>query len=980
MAAANDGNFRFGPFRLDMQCRRLLNLDREVSLPPKQYRVLHYLICHHGEARSFDEIRAACWPDVNVGPNSVSNAVYALRAIFVKGGGSAEWIQTVARYGYRFTPPLLSAPAAAPEATNDGSRHAGVAAPTDLFVGREAELERLDQCFAQVIRGVPATVFVSGEAGIGKSSLVRHFCAGVNPARVCIGRCIPPHREAEPYMPVLEALGSLDESACLVEIARQQAPTWLAQMPWLLAMEERASLGQTLTGGSSARMLREGKRLFAALAELGPLIVVIEDVHWADMATVDLIRVLTDNEQSGRLMLIATHRPRELGVHADPVRDMVVASTLHPRCTALPLVSLTGSEVSQYLERRFASASVAAELAPRLEERSGGNPLFLEAMTSSLCEQQGIVLQDERWIVAAESTGLMIGLPDRLREMIRTRLSRLSLDDRKILEAAAVAGMDFTSLDVAAGLDLDPIGVEVVCDNLVEDGQFLQLGGEVRWPDGSDGAGYRFAHAVYRDALLEDTPRHRCRLLNRRIGERLQVAFGERAREIAPRLAIHFEMAGDVERQIEFLGHSALLSARRYAHQEAVAYLDRVLEVLQLLPDDEARAVREVGYHVERSRLLMDWKGYAASLDSFARVVELAERQGNRFLEFFARVGCCLGQLMSAGRRSDHDGESETLLTIAADGHPELVALARVMAAVESDSRGDLVGAVSHAEAALAALPSSLQGIPRDFDLETLIRIALQSSLGKLGQLDRYRRERELAITGAEQRCGLVAKAHSFVFLACEALIAGEPSMALELAERGICYAREGDLDRYQTVGEAVHEAAHLASIADDQIKRTGLHRLAAAIGERRRTSEIWFNGLLAGALADGYRRRGDLDQARSCIDPAFDEAGVAYTAELWRIRGEIEAAFAAQANTPAERGSARDEASRCFRTALQVSRAHGTRLFELRAATALARFHEGADGTSEDLSMLLRSFGPESPSADIGAASAVIASLSALS
>ena len=977
MAAADDEVFRFDVFQLDVRARRLLCRDQEIQLRPKQYEVLHHLIRHHGKSVAIRELLDACWGDINVGPNSVTNVIYALRSVFESGVGANDWIKTIPRHGYRFVAPLerFSPPVPSMAAAPTGRAIREPRAKPDLFVGREPELAGLEQCWAQVQQGVPATVFVSGEAGIGKTALVRHFCATAEPAPVlCVGRCIPQHREAEPYMPVLEALASLADTEEVAATAREQAPTWLSQMPWLIPLAERAALGSSTAGAGSARMLREGKRLLAALASRAPLVVVLEDVHWADMATVDLIRALAQSDDTSGLMLIATYRPSEVIVHAHPLRELIGALAAQQHCEFIALGSLTRAEIRQYLERRFNSATVATQLAPRLEEHSGGQPLFLDAITTHLCEQQRIIRQDQGWTLTTAAADLIVDLPVGLREMIRTRLRGLRVEDKQLIEAAAVAGMDFTSLDIAAALNMDPVRVEDRCENLAHEGHFIEAIGEARWPDGSLGAGYSFAHAAYRDALLGDMPRSRARVLHRRIGERLEGAFGERAREIAPRLATHFAAAGDLQRQIQYLEQSIRLSVARYAHQDSLAYLDRILTVLRQLPDDEARAAREVGYQVERSRLLMDWKGYAAGLESFARVVELAQRQGNRFLEFFGRVGCCLGQLMSAGYRSDHAGEGEALLRIATEGHPELTALAHVMAGSECDAGGDLAGALAHAEAALAALPSALGGIPRGFDLETLIRILLQSSLGRLGQLERCRRQRQLAIEGAEQRSGLGGKAHSFAFLACDALIVGEPAVALTLARRATDHAREGDFDRYLIAGEAITEAAQIALSADAEIDAASLARLASAVAERRRMNEMWFNGLLAATLTDGYRRRGDLAQARACIEEAFGDAGIVYSAEVWRTKGELEMAIAASTKTASQRTTARKQAIDCFETALAVSRQHGTRLFELRAATALAHHAKGGGGTRQTLAQLVREFPTRATSSDWHAATAVLA------
>jgi len=984
MPAIDGETFQFDLFRLDVGGRRLLCDGEEVPLRPKAFDVLHHLVQHQGRVVSIDELLDVCWRDVIVSPNTVSNIIYLLRSIFV-AAGKGDWIQTVARHGYRFTAPVQPAGARHQQTAETVATTVAPMGPSrrdqelpeqvDSFVGRGQELALLEQCWQQAVHGVPATIFITGEAGLGKTSIVRRFCAQAAPRPVvCVGRCLSQVREGEPYMPVLEALGSLRATSELAEIARVQAPTWLSQMPWLMPSDERSAPAALGAISGSTRMLREGKRLFAALAERGPLLLVLEDVHWADSATVELIRALAEEDRPSSLMILATYRPGEVVLREHPLRQVVpelAARANH--CHVLALASLTPALVREYLQRRFASPTWAGELAPRLEERSGGNPLFLDAMTTFLCEQNRIVPSSEGWALAAAPVDLEVGLPEGLREMIRARIRRLAPDSVPVIEAASAAGMDFSTLEVAAALAVAlPIAAQA-CEALAREGHLVRLVGEVVWPDGSGGEVYRFAHAAYCETVATDTQPSRRRLLHGRIGERMAAAYGERAREIAPRLAMHFGAAGNLECQLEFLHQSLDLAAGRYAHREMLAYLDHILELLARLPPNEERKAREVGYHVVRSRLLMDWQGGAAAHDGFVRVVELAQQQGNRFFEFFGHVGCCLSAII--GHSANTAREMESMLEIAANGHSELTALAHAVSGCVRDSVGDPTGAVSHGEAALAALPYALAGVLQDSDTEVLVRTLLQSALGRLGHLERSRQERLLTIQRAEAACGLLSKAHTYAFLACDALITREPAVALDFAQRSIANAREGDFELLLAAGEAAYEAARIAQASDDDIDPDGLQRLAAAVEKRRRSNQRWYNMLLTGYLADGYRRRGDLEQARAQIDAALVDAGTIALPELWRIKGMVEL-DAARSGTAAERKRGREQAARCFQSAIDLARQCQAKLFELRSMIALTRLRRGADGTHAALAAIAESFASKSASTDADEAKALLVEL----
>jgi len=388
MGSGTQETIRFGAFRLEIGQGRLLCRDQEIRLRPKAWDVLCFLATRAGQVVAIDELLDTCWKDLHVGPHAVTNIIYVLRSVFTAGNGDADWIQSVARRGYRFTAPVQVVTAAPKAAVQQVETTSGADELVDaqVFVGRDKELSRLLQCWEKVLRGAPQVAFIAGEPGIGKTTLVRHFCSAATPRPLlCIGRCIRQHSEAEPYMPVLEALGSLESIAEVIELAREQAPTWLIQMPWLLSREERTSLRQSLEGVGPARMLREGKRLFTGITEQSPLLLVLEDVHWADRATVDLIRVLAESERRSRLMLLVTYRPTEVVVQGHPLRSVVNELTSRLRnVELLSLGALTPALVYDYLERRFASPELARTIAPRLEEKSGGNPLFLVAMTNYL--------------------------------------------------------------------------------------------------------------------------------------------------------------------------------------------------------------------------------------------------------------------------------------------------------------------------------------------------------------------------------------------------------------------------------------------------------------------------------------------------------------------------------------------------------------------------------------------------------------------
>jgi predicted ATPase len=260
-------------------------------------------------------------------------------------------------------------------------------------VGREAELSLLESWWTQVIEGRPRVVFVAGEVGIGKTTFVQAFLDSldVSTARIARGQCIEQYGVGEPYMPVLEALTRLaqePQGEHVVELLHKFAPTWLVQMPSLLSDVDRAQLQASAQGMTQHRMLFEiAHEVFTAET---PLVLALEDLHWSDFSTLELISAMARRTDPARLLVLGTYRTTEMLASVHPLRTMKQELELHRYCEKVRLKLLSEEDVAAYLARRFASDGTARSLAgvaPLIHERSDGNPLFMVNMVDYLVEQ-----------------------------------------------------------------------------------------------------------------------------------------------------------------------------------------------------------------------------------------------------------------------------------------------------------------------------------------------------------------------------------------------------------------------------------------------------------------------------------------------------------------------------------------------------------------------------------------------------------------
>ena len=265
------------------------------------------------------------------------------------------------------------------------------------MVGRENELEQMQSWYLRAVRGQRRVIFIAGEAGIGKTTFVQAFLDSVakeGTARIGRGQCIEQYGAGEPYMPVLEALESLGQGLGrqrVIETLNRFAPTWLAQMPAMLTPEERSRLQVQNQMVTQQRMLREMTQALEALATEAPLIVLLEDLHWSDFSTLELISAIARRNEPARLMIVGTYRPVEVLAHDHPLRRMKQELELHRYAEELRLKLLNESDVEKYIMKRLGGdgSRQFGALAPIIHARTDGNPLFMVNMIEYFLADSG---------------------------------------------------------------------------------------------------------------------------------------------------------------------------------------------------------------------------------------------------------------------------------------------------------------------------------------------------------------------------------------------------------------------------------------------------------------------------------------------------------------------------------------------------------------------------------------------------------------
>ena len=520
---------------------------------------------------------------------------------------------------------------------------AGARTPVSLLpgrrtVGRQEERKALWAGFESAAAGRGSILCVTGEPGIGKTTLVEEFLRDVAASGqvhcAARGRCSERLAGAEAYLPFLEALQNLlqDAAGTLAKrLLRNLAPTWHAQVAPSGDEESfRADLGHN-RASSRERMKRELLGFLEELTRLRPLVLFLDDVHWADASTVDLLSFLGSRVQGLRLLLVVAYRPAEL-LAGMPARHPFVPVQLEWQrrgvCRELSLAFLSRSDVAGYLALTLSGHRLPQDFAHRLHALTEGNPLFLVELIRHFQQQQVIVETDGSWQLAVDLPDILDELALSVRGLIQRQLDRLDEADRRLLAVASVQGYEFDSAVVAGVLGLDAADVEERLEALDRVHGLVRLVREYEFPDRTLTLRYIFVHVLYQNTLYQSLRPSQRAEWSAGLAETILAYHGDRSAAHAAELACLFEAAQEPARAAEYFLQAAQNAARVFAHQEAVALAQRGLCLLHAMPETPERAERELPLQMILGMQLQITQGFAApqAKSAYTRARELCRQ------------------------------------------------------------------------------------------------------------------------------------------------------------------------------------------------------------------------------------------------------------------------------------------------------------------------------------------------------------------
>lgn len=617
----------FGDCELDEALFQLRRAGRPVKVEPKVFDVLLYLLRHCDRVVSKDELLDALWPGETVTESVLPRCVAAARRATGDDRASQRVIQTVHGRGYRFVADLRDA---APE-THSAAVRAPEAPPAVTagadFVGRREVIERAQRALGEAAAGRGRLLLLVGEPGIGKTRTAEEIGARARARgfRGFEGRCFE-GEGAPAYWPWVQILRRCVEQASEPELAADLAPSARELAALVPELRERLP-GLPEHGDLSGEHARF--RLFDAVARalrrMGarrPLVLSLDDLHWADADSLQLLQWLAGELRDAPLLILGTYRDVE--VRRDhPLAPLLGALARLPRCERVALDGLAPAEIGT-LVGRLGGAAAKPELVEAIGRMTDGNPFFIHEVA--------------RWLVdgagpdALDAGTLDLALPQSVRDAIGRRLDALSPACNELLRAAAVGGRSF------AGRVVQAVAGSAADETLEAIGEALDARVLVESTEGS--GRYAFHHALTRQTLYEELSVPARVRLHRRFGEALEQAYGPRAEDHLAELAHHFFEAapgGDAQKAVDYAARAARHAHRLCAYDEAARHATRALEALDLaIPADESRRGALLA---DLGESLLAGGGRARAREHFLEAAELARRLAQPALLARAAVG-----------------------------------------------------------------------------------------------------------------------------------------------------------------------------------------------------------------------------------------------------------------------------------------------------------------------------------------------------
>ena len=814
-----------------------------------------------------------------------------------------------------------------------GRFHAFRTSALTPLVGRQTELQRLREIWGAVEKGHGRAVLLSSDPGVGKSRLSEEVATHI------VGRnCLrlwyycSSHLQSTPLAPLVRQLAlaagfsdgdetdlKLRKLGGIVPPGTDGSMEIVPLLASLLSIpyESRYPPLQMSVQRQKQRLFQVLMHLLQIFASRRPVLLVVEDLHWVDPSTDELIGVLLDRLKELPILLLLTARP-EFQSHWDDK-----AQLLH-----MPLVPLERNDSIAMIELLCASRNIPQPTVRQIADRTDGLPLFIEDLTRDMLELAE--LERAPGGAAKHETRSPLAVPATLTDSLMARLDRLG-SAKRVAQIGAVIGREFSYELLSKVTDIPEETLKEELYRLVESGMLLR-------GRSTDVLTHVFKHALVRDAAYSSLLKKDHAALHARIAKTLIEEFPETANEEPELLANHLEAAGDNDRAVPYLIKAAEMSARRSGFIEAISQLQRGLGLLRTQPRTSARAHQELELYIALGDIYAAHKGFSAAEcgDAYINALALCRELGDipEIFSVLSRVGSFQ---ITRAMFSECRAAGEECLSRAAGqtSKPPFVMAHRILGGT-SFLTGELTHARRHLEQALALHAEDdtpWQGTQvlyvQDQKSTALCYLALTLSI--LGYLDSGLRAAEDSLRHSQALGDPHTVNFSLCFLASVLHVRRDPQSALRVASESLELAREQGFATWIGISQMIRGA----SLVNNGNALEGLEEIRAGMNAHREMAAGAYQPFGISLFVEGLIVDGRLDEALAALTQALaigKKTGERfYLGELLRLNAEV----LAKQGKPAE-------AEFWLRQSIELSRQQQAKLFELRSATDLCLLLDG--------------------------------------
>jgi class 3 adenylate cyclase/predicted ATPase len=823
------------------------------------------------------------------------------------------------------------------------SRFEALRSGTTPLVGRDEELDLLTRRWQQAKLGEGRMVLVSGEPGIGKSRLTAALSQHIESESHTRLRyfCSPHDQDSAlyPFIGQLErAAGFTRDDTATMKLDKLEAllgdgaePGDLSLIVEMLSLSggERFPPLDLSPQRKKELTLAALLRQLQALTQQQPVLMIFEDLHWIDPTSRELLDLTVEKITELPVLLVATYRPEFQPPWVGGSQVTVIA------------LNRLGRNEGAMLVHRLAGnlGALPPDIVDDIVERTDGVPLFVEELTKAVVEAGA----DRGYVSIPAVPASSLAVPATLHASLLGRLDRLGPSAKNVAQVGAAIGRDFSHELLAAAAPLAEPELQEALRRLVEAGLVFQRG----VPPAAE---YLFKHALVQDTAYSTLLRGPRQALHRRIAEALEQRFPESVETRPEIVAHHYGEAALADKAIAYWHRAGKLSVAKSAVREAIAQLRRGLSLLDGLPETRERQQLELDIHVTLTQALMAGKGYAdpevfAALERANRLVTETGAVGTP-LHFSVLYGLWVSNNTAGNIAAALEHATNFLSSAQLQPSTGPLLVGHRILAFSLIFSGDYPGALAHVETAASLYrPDEHRDSAFHYgqDIGVGALVTLSWALWHRGYPDQSARAADRALALSRQLGHAHTLAYALCYAGVAAVLARDVITVYTRSNDCVALASEHGFPQWAPYGRILQGWV----VAQRGEATTAIACIRDGVAAREATGNRGATPFYLTLLAEALAFAGKREEGLAALDDALAKAAVSgvrgWDAEIHRLRGEL------TSRSPYPDPAKAEES---FRTALTIAREQGTRGYELRAATSLARLwlKQGRRGKARDL------------------------------